>query len=275
MDDKIERLAELVRRAGTTPHVSPSEAGRNRFTRTIDVALLWIRRHATPVHWLAAALLGAGLFAYAWLVARTSRLIAVGPRRWPDFPAGCVLALWHGSAPSILGAIAGTKSRPRLVILVATEPRGDALAVLFRLLGLDVVRGDWEHHGWPAMKRIAELVADGACAVITPDGGGPRGVARAGAIVLAAAARVPLVVLGADCRPAVVERRKWDQSRNPVPFSRIVIATEEPIRFDEFEDAAAMEAARLELQHSLERAHQQARQALGFTEGAPRQRTGR
>ena len=265
MDDKVARLAELVRQAGTTRHVSSSEAGRNRFTRIIDRALLWIRRYAPPVHWLGAGLLGSALFGYARLVARTSRLIAAGPCRWPDLPAGCVLALWHGSAPSLLAAIASLRSRSKFVILVATEPRGDALAVLFRLLGLRVVRGDWEHHGWPAVKRLAELVAEGACAVITPDGGGPRRVARAGAIVLAAAARVPLVVVGADCRPAIVERRKWDQPRNPVPFSRIAISIQEPVRFDEFEDAAAMESARLELQQALDRAHQLARRAVGFS----------
>ncbi len=204
---------------------------------------------------------------YAWLVARTSRLNAVGEqRKWPDFPAGCVLAVWHGSAPSLLGAIAKTESHQKLVVMVATEPRGDALAVLFRFLGVQVVRGDWEHKGWPAVKRMAELVAGGACAIITPDGGGPRRVARAGAIVLATAARVPLVVVGAECQPAIVERHKWDQPRNPMPFGRIAISIEEPAVFQGLENAAAMEAARLELQQALDRAHRQACQALGLTE---------
>ena len=112
---------------------------------------------------------------------------------------------------------------------MATEPRGDLLAVLCRLLGVEVVRGDWEHQGWPAVQRIAERVAAGACAIMTPDGGGPRRVARPGALVLAAAAAAPLVVLGADCRPAFSERRKWDQQRTPVPFGRIAVAIQAPV----------------------------------------------
>ncbi len=270
MDDKVARLAELVRQAGTTRHVSASEAGRNRLTRTIDRALLWVRRYAWPLHWLAVTLLGAGLFLYTWLVARTSKLIGVGACAWPDFPPGCVLAIWHGSAPSLLGAIASLKPRQKLVIMVATEPRGDLLAVLFRWLGVEVVRGDWEHHGWPAVKRIAELVTGGACAIITPDGGGPRLVARPGALVLAAAAAVPLVVLGADCRPAFTLWRKWDQPRNPVPFGRIAVAIHEPVLLDDFENAAAMETARLELQRALDQAHQEACRALGLIDRAVR-----
>ena len=229
----------------------------------LDRALLWVRRYAWPVHWLAVTLLGSGLFLYTWLVGRTSKLIGAGARSWPDFPAGCVLAIWHGNTPSLLGAIARSKPRQKLVIMVATEPRGDLLAVLFHWLGVEVVRGDWEHHGWPAVKRIAERVADGACALITPDGGGPRLVARPGALVLAAAAAVPLIVLGADCLPAFTLRHKWDQPRNPVPFGRIAVAIHEPVLLADFEDAAAMETARLGLQQALDQAYEQARQALG------------
>ena len=73
--------------------------------------------------------------------------------------------------------------------------------VLCRLCGLRVIRGDWEHHGWPAVTRMTDVMAKCSCAVITPDGGGPRCTARAGALVLAAAADVPLVAIGAECRP--------------------------------------------------------------------------
>jgi len=253
----------VVRQAGTTRHVSGSEAGRNRLTRVVDQALLWFRRYAWPLHWLGATLIALGVFVYARLVARTSKLISAGAHAWPDFPPGCVLAIWHGSAPSLLGAIAISKPRQKLVVMVATEPRGDLLAVLCRLLGVEVVRGDWEHHGWPAVQRIAERVAAGACAIMTPDGGGPRRVARPGALVLAAAASAPLVVLGADCRPAFSERRKWDQQRTPVPFGRIGVAIQAPVLLPEFENAAAVESARLELERALDQAQQQAAQALG------------
>ncbi|MBZ5611401.1 MAG: hypothetical protein LAP38_24325, partial [Acidobacteriia bacterium] len=147
---------------------------------------------------------------------------------------------------------------------VATEPRGDSLMILCRLLGLEVIRGDWEHHGWHSVLRLAQLAAGGACVIITPDGGGPRRVARAGALVLAAAAGVPLVATGAECHPALREPHKWDQPRNPVPFTRLAISMEPPLEFSDFEDTAAMEAARRRLEEALNEATTQARGALGL-----------
>ena len=137
--------------------------------------------------------------------------------------------------------------------------------VLCRLLGLRVIRGDWEHRGWPAVRRMATAVAEGTCAVITPDGGGPRRTARAGALVLAAAANVPLLAIGADCRPSIREPHKWDKPRNPLPFGRIAISIEEPLHLDEFHDPSDLESARLRLEQALEDANCKARHALGLT----------
>jgi lysophospholipid acyltransferase (LPLAT)-like uncharacterized protein len=256
MTPKITRLAELVRHAGTPPHLSAPAAGRNAFTRTLDWLLLANRRYVPPFHWIGAALAGIAMFLYAWLVGRTTQLVAAGTRKWPELPERCVLAIWHGSAPSLMAAIAKSKPRSPITIMVATEPRGDALLVLCHLLGLRVIRGDWEHHGWPAVTRMAEAVANGTCALITPDGGGPRRTARAGALVLAAAANAPLVAIGAECRPAIPEPHKWDRPRNPVPFGRIAISIEEPLRLEEFRDASDIEVARLRLQQALDHAHQ-------------------
>jgi lysophospholipid acyltransferase (LPLAT)-like uncharacterized protein len=174
-----------------------------------------------------------------------------------------VLAVWHDSAPSLLAAIAKKKPRPSVAIMVATEPRGDSLEVLCRLLGLQVIRGDWEHHGWHSVLRLARLASDGACVVLTPDGSGPRRLARSGALVLAAAAGVPLVPIGADCHPALREPHKWDQPRNPLPFGHLAIATEAPLEFADFADASAMESARQRLEEALTRASSDARRALG------------
>ena len=133
---------------------------------------------------------------------------------------------------------------------------------LCRRLGLRVIPLDWEHPGWPAVTRSAELVAAGACAVITPDGGGPRRMARAGALVLAAAAGAPLFAIGAECRPALSEPHKWDRQRTPLPFSRIAISIEEPLLFSDFPDVAAMESGRIALQKALDEARRKVRHRL-------------
>jgi hypothetical protein len=80
----------------------------------------------------------------------------------------------------------------------------------------------------------------------------------------ASAAGVPLIPVGADCRPSVFERHKWDDARNPLPYGRIAVACVEPLLFPSFEDAASLESARQQLQDALDRAADQARAALGF-----------
>ncbi|HYL38721.1 MAG TPA: hypothetical protein VEV17_22580 [Bryobacteraceae bacterium] len=265
MTEKIERLAELVRHTPAAHHPSARAVGRNAFTRAVDHVLLWIRHRVPPLHWLGAALSGLALYIYACLAGKTSRIVAAGARKWPDIPERSVLAIWHDSAPSLLAAIASRKPPARLVILIATEPRGDSLHILCRLLGMRVVRGDWGHRGWPSVAHLAELAAGGACVLITPDGGGPRRTARAGALVLAAAAGVPLIAIGADCHPALSEPHKWDQPRNPPPFCRIAISIQPPLDFADFENAAALESARLQLEQALNEAHSQARRELGLS----------
>ena len=179
-------------------------------------------------------------------------------------PERSVLAVWHGCAPSLLTAIAKRGLRQPMVILITTSPRGDVLDVLCRLLGFRVIRGDSEHHGWPSLARVAEAVAGGACAIITPDGGAARGVVRAGVVALAAAAGVPLIAVGVDCRPGIAEPRKWDRARNPVPFGRIGISVAEPLATSDFQDAAALEEARQKLQQRMDEAQCEARRAIGL-----------
>ncbi|HEY7547226.1 MAG TPA: hypothetical protein VID27_20195, partial [Blastocatellia bacterium] len=70
---------------------------------------------------------------------------------------------------------------------------------------------------------------------------GPRQVAKVGAVALASATGVPLVAVGADCRPAIFERHKWDQARTPLPFGRIAITIGQARRFPVFIDAASVE----------------------------------
>src|ERR1019366_10700158 len=103
----------------------------------------------------------------------------------------------------------------------------------------------------------------GPTALIFPDGGGPPFVARVGSVALASAVSVPLIPIGADCRPSLFERHKWDKARNPLPYGRIAVAFGEPLAFPSFEDAASLEKARQPLQNALHRAAEEARGALG------------
>lgn len=229
------------------------ELGRNFFTRTLDVGFALVRKYAPPVHWLGAALSATTLFLYVRLVAFTGRLLTMGQIRWPDVPAPCVLALWHRDAPSLLVAFAKRRPHARTVIMIARDPRGDYIALLCRLIGLGVVRGGSEEGGWDALLQLAHELTDGACVILTADGGGPARIAKVGAVALASTVGVPLIPLAADCHPAIEERHKWDAARNPVPFCSLTISIGPSRRFDFFEDLSSVEQARAWLEEALNR----------------------
>ncbi len=261
---EIARLTTLHRRSETISSAASHRIGRNRLTRTIDTTLDFIRRYLPPIHWVTMRFLAVLLYGYARAVAATAEIVTVGSYRWPDVPQGSILAIWHGSAPSLLAAFTARKPSMPLKLMVSADPRGDCVALFCRWLGFEIIRGDAEHGGWKALIEIANHVHNGAAVLISPDGGGPPFVARVGAIALASAAQVHLIPVGADCRPSVFERRKWDKARNPLPYGRIAVVCGEPLLFPSFEDAAALEGARLQLQAELERAAEEARSVLGF-----------
>jgi lysophospholipid acyltransferase (LPLAT)-like uncharacterized protein len=203
------------------------------------------------------------LYGYARAVRATAKIVTVGSYRWPDFPKGSVLAIWHGSAPSLLVAFTARRPKMPVKLMVSRDARGDCVALFCRWLGFEIVRGDAEHAGWKALFDIANEVHKGVAALISPDGGGPPFVARVGAVALASAAGVPLIPVGTDCRPAVFERHKWDDARNPLPYGRIAVTCGEPLLFPSFQDAASLERARQQLQDALNRAADRARAALG------------
>ncbi|HEY7544328.1 MAG TPA: DUF374 domain-containing protein, partial [Blastocatellia bacterium] len=210
----IASLIEQSRHSGMSVNRA---AGRNLITRMFDFLFASARKYAPPLEKVGAAVIALIFFIYARLLALTTRLVTAGSIRWPDVPAPSVLAVWHQNAPSLLIAFQACRPHPPVTIMISRDPRGDSLAMLCRMLKLRVVRGDSEERGWEALFMLAREIERGGCALITADGGGPRQVAKVGAVALASATGVPLVAVGADCRPAIFERHKWDQARTPLP----------------------------------------------------------
>lgn len=228
----------------------------------VNRAITAVRRRAPPIHWIGAAAFAVIFFLYIRLVALTARLWCGGIRLWPDLPRSCVLALWHASAPSLLVAIAARRPSTQMAIMVACDPRGDYLALLCRFLGVHVIRGEGARGGWAALLCLAREIELGACAAITADGSGPARVAKVGAVALASAARVPLLTIGVDCSPAIVQRQKWDAPRNPLPFSRVAVAFGETLDSPMFQDWQSIEDARYQLQQALNEASAAATRTL-------------
>ncbi len=261
---EITRLTALHGHSEIISSAAFHRVGRNRITRSIDKTLEFIKRYLPPIHWVAVRVLALLLYGYARAVAATAEIVTAGSRRWPDIPKGSVLAIWHGSTPSLLAAFTAKRPSMPLKLMVSRDPRGDCVALFCRWLGFEVVRGDAKHGGWKALMQIASEVHDSAAVLISPDGSGPPLVARVGAVALASAVRLPLIPVGTDCRLPVFERHKWDDARNPLPYGRIAVACGEPLTFPPFQDAASLERARQQLQEALGCAADEARSALGF-----------
>jgi lysophospholipid acyltransferase (LPLAT)-like uncharacterized protein len=260
-----ERLAlfeELMSKSVRHAVSDKPNTGRNSWTRTVDLIFAFIRRYAPPIHRLSVVLTAVVLYCYARLVAFTARLRLAGERAWPDIPAGCVLALWHRDAPSLLIAFLMRRPLPPCSIMISGDSRGDYLALLCRLVGLHVVRGSSDGHGWQALGELANALQKGACVIITADGGGPARVAKVGAVALASSVSAPLLPLAVDCYPAIEERHKWDRARNPLPFGSILIAVGSERVFEPFTDAEEIELARAWLEEELDRTSMKKEAAL-------------
>lgn len=241
---------------------APQQAHRIWWTRFLDAGANWLRRNIPVVHWIGAWLFAVTIVVYLRLIAFTVRLVPAGDRKWPDLPAPCVLVLWHGEAPALLAALARQRPKFRLAIMIAGDPRGDALAMIFRMLGMRVIRGQSGNRGWKALAEMATELEQPVCAILTPDGGGPARYAKPGAVALASASRAPVVALGAYCHPALAEPHKWDAPRNPLPWSRVSLAVAEPVAVPEICDSAVLESFRQKLQCELDHAAARAKQAL-------------
>jgi lysophospholipid acyltransferase (LPLAT)-like uncharacterized protein len=148
--------------------------------------------------------------------------------------------------------------------MIARDPRDDCLALFCRLLGLRVVRGESGEGGWEALAQLARDMARGVCAVITADGGGPARVAKVGAAALAVAMEAPLLPVGADCRPAIYERHKWDRVRTPLPFGHVAIALGQLRDYSSLTDLASIEEARRRMQDALNEVAETAQRAVGM-----------
>lgn len=239
--------------------LADKDLGRNVLTHTVDMVLALTRTYLLPVHWLFVVITATVLFIYVQIVAVTARLVTTGSPPWPNVPTPSILALWHRDAPSLLVAFAMRRPPVRTVIMIARDPRGDYLALLCRLVGLGVVRGDSEEGGWEALLQMTHEVENGACAILTADGRGPARIAKVGAIALASTVGMPLIPLAADCHPAIEERHKWDAARNPLPFSSVSVSLGPARCFEPFGDPESVEHARKWLEEALNQASSELR----------------
>ncbi len=128
-----------------------------------------------------------------------------------------VIAFWHGYMMPVWKYF--SKRKPGA--LISSSKDGQILTELLEKWGYNVVRGSSHKRGREALREMTLLSGD-RLFLITPDG--PRGPERkfkAGAVITAQRASVPLYLCGVRIRNAKIFGKSWDHFMLPLPFSKI------------------------------------------------------
>jgi hypothetical protein len=135
--------------------------------------------------------------------------------------------------------------------LISASRDGDLLADLVQLFGFDVVRGSSSRGGTTAMLQLAEVIARGRDAVITPDG--PRGPAyRLGSGIILLAQKSGAVVIPVNMEYTSAWRLKsWDRFFLPRPFSRVRLILGERHTVRPTANPEEFESERLRLENAM------------------------
>mgnify|MGYP001290055172 CR=1 FL=1 len=211
-----------------------------------------------------------------WLGAAYIRL-AYATGRWTVVGGEIPQHLWDQGKPFILGFWHGRMlmmpfcwdKRADIHMLVSAHPDGQLGAQAMSHLGIKSVTGSSSSGGSQALRALVKLLKEGNCSAIAPDGPrGPRMRASDGVINLARLSGVPIVpvAFGVSRRQVVAS---WDRFIVAWPFARGVFVWGEMIEVPRDADAAAVAAARLRVEDSLNRITAEADRLCGWPAMAP------
>ena len=158
-----------------------------------------------------------------------------------------VMGFWHGR---ILPATVYFRRRG-IVVITSENFDGEWIARIIERFGYGTARGSTSSGGKRALLKLVREMKAGRPAGFTLDGPrGPARVAQPGAVWLAMATGNPLLPFHLEASAAWTAR-SWDRTQIPKPFSTVGIAVGEPLYVEPHASAAALEAARLELERRL------------------------
>lgn len=139
-----------------------------------------------------------------------------------------VVAFWHGSmlVPWYINRDMNFSA------LVSRSKDGTLLEKVLSKWNYNVVRGSSNDGGSQALKTLLLTAEVGRPVAITPDGPkGPRHKLKAGAVVVAKKAGIPLVLLGVGIKEKRF-LRSWDKFEVPKFFTSVNLVFSDPIVID-------------------------------------------
>jgi len=136
-----------------------------------------------------------------------------------------ILAFWHGTMllPWYLHA------SPNFAALTSKSKDGDLLSKILKKWNYKVVRGSSSTGGDVALGNMIDYAKNKYSITITPDGPrGPRHKFKAGAVITAKKAKIPLVLAGVAFKSKKI-LSNWDKFEIPYFFTTARIVYSEPI----------------------------------------------
>ena len=176
----------------------------------------------------------------------------------------CAPAYWHqhhiiGSALVRSWIRRGFKA----CFLVSGSVDGDVPERIARAWGAEVIRGSANQSGALALRDQQRMMKDGYSIVTTADGPrGPQHEFKAGTVLMARVAGVPIVPVGCAADRAWYLEKRWDRFMIPKPFARIVIAIGEPVAVPRSVALDDLEPIRLNVQQRVMSLMEESQQVL-------------
>ncbi len=155
----------------------------------------------------------------------------------------------------------------RASFLVSASVDGEVPARIARAWGAEVIRGSANQTGALVLRDMREALKRGVSIITTADGpSGPKYEFKAGAVLMARIAGVPLVPLACAADRAWYLDR-WDDFMIPKPFARVVLAIGPPLPVPPDTPLERIEEFRLQMQESIMSLMAASKEALGLRAG--------
>jgi lysophospholipid acyltransferase (LPLAT)-like uncharacterized protein len=210
---------------------------------------------------------------YIRFVYLTSRWTVIGgdiPEKFWNENKIFLLCFWHGRL--FMLPRSWNLSKP-LYIMASMHRDGRLISDTVNQFGIKTIAGSTSKGGAMALRAMLKKAKGGEYVGITPDGPrGPRMRAQEGVVTLARLAKIPVIPVScASSRSKILG--SWDRFIVALPFGRGVFVWGEPITVPHTADETVLEAARKEIEDSLNAISAQADTLCGHTPILPAEET--
>jgi hypothetical protein len=179
--------------------------------------------------------------------------------RYVDGRLGCVIAIWHADILLHLDRF----RRRGIVVMTSRSRDGELAARTLHRAGFGTVRGSSSTGGAEALREITARARAGGVTVIVVDGPrGPAKRAKAGCVLAARNAGVPLIPVACHVTRAI-RLRSWDRTVVPLPGAHVVIGLGEPLTVPPDAAPEECESIRAELDRRMGEVEDSCRRAAG------------